>query len=117
MRIFLKYKKERVNVDLKVCNCFERFLGLMFAKKEKAKALLFDFKKSVKIPIHSFFVFFPFIAIWLDGKNKIIGLKIIKPFRFCVCPKNFFSKLIEIPVNRRYNNVVTVLCSSVTRKI
>lgn len=117
MRIILNYKNRRVNVDLKVCNYFERFLGLMFTKRKKAKALLFDFKKSVKIPIHSFFVFFPFIAIWLDSKNKILDLKVIKPFRFCVCPNNSFSKLIEVPINVEYNNVAEVLCSSVTRKI
>ncbi len=117
MIIILNYKKKRVNVDLKVCNYFEKFSGLMFTKREKAKALLFDFKKSVKIPIHSLFVLFPFIAIWLDDKNKILDLKVIKPFRFCVCPNNFFSRLIEIPINRRYNDLAGVFCSSVTRKI
>ena len=53
--------------------------------------------------IHSFFVFFPFLAIWLDDKDKIIDSKVIKPFRFSILPSKKFVKLIEIPINKDYD--------------
>jgi uncharacterized membrane protein (UPF0127 family) len=71
-------------------------LGLMF-RTRKTSPLLFEFKKNVRMAIHSFFVFFPFKAIWLDENNRIIAQKIVKPFTFCVCPRKPFRKLIEIP--------------------
>lgn len=112
MRIGLKYKGKRINLDLKICNSFEKFSGLMFTRRKKAKALLFDFKKSVKTGIHSCFVFFPFIAIWLDDKNKIIDLKIVQPFKFLISSKKVFNRLIEIPLNKKYKDIVELLVDS-----
>jgi len=96
----LNYEGKKFNLEVKLCRL--KFLGLMFARREKARALLFDFKKSTNIAIHSWFVFFDFVAVWLDDKNKIIEIKVVKPFSFSVHPKKSFFKLIEIPVNKRY---------------
>jgi len=63
---------------------------------------LFDFKKPSGIPIHSFFVFFFFLAVWLNESNKVVDVKLVKSFRFFVLPKGNFCKLIEIPVNELY---------------
>jgi uncharacterized membrane protein (UPF0127 family) len=71
-------------------------LGLMF-RTRKTRPLLFEFKRDVRMAIHSFFVFFPFKAIWLDENNRIIAQKIVKPFTLCVRPRKPFRKLIEIP--------------------
>ena len=76
---------------------FGMISGLMF-RTRKTSPLLFEFKKYVRMAIHSFFVFFPFKAIWLDENNKIIAQKIVKPFTFCVRPRRPFRKLIEIPL-------------------
>lgn len=108
-KIGFKYKNKRVKINLKVCEGFEKIIGLMFTRKEKARALLFEFPHLTKIPIHSFFVFFPFIAIWLDDKNKIVEIKIIKPFKFAVLPKKQFNQLIEVPINGNYSKIVKLL--------
>jgi len=105
----LVYNGKRVNLTLKVCNAFERFSGLMFTRRKNAKALLFDFKKPVRIAIHSFFVFFPFLAIWVDADGKIIELKAVRKFRPYILPKKAFCKLIEIPVNEKYRKVTKLL--------
>lgn len=97
--------------DLKNCNEFEKFFGLMFRNRKKARVLLFQFKKPSHIAIHSFFVFFPFIAVWLDDKNKIIEFKKIKPFTLFVRPKEFYYKLLEIPISEKYRRIVKLLCS------
>jgi len=101
--------KKKFEIDLKICKSFERFSGLMFTKKNKAKALLFDFKKPVRIAIHSYFVFFPFIALWIDDKNKIMEFKIIKPFTLIVQSKKSFYKIIEIPINKKYEKIIKIL--------
>ena len=80
--------------------------GLMFRRREKALALLFEFRKPVQMAIHSFFVFFPFWAVWLDDKNKIVEEKIVKSWIFRIAPKRKFSKLIEIPLNKKYKHLL-----------
>lgn len=101
------YKKKRIKITIKKCNFFQKISGLMLTRKQKAKALFFEFKKP--IAIHSFFVFFPFIAIWLDKNDKIIEIKKIKPFTFHVKPKKNFTKIIEIPINKKYKDVLKLI--------
>ncbi len=107
MLIDLNYKSKKISLNVKFCKL--KFLGLMFTRREKAKALLFDFKRLRRISIHSWFVFFDFVAVWLDDKSRIIEVRVVKPFSFSICPKKSFSKLIEIPVNKRYRRQVKLL--------
>lgn len=108
-RIKIFYKGKSLNLDLKEMKGFKKGIGLMFCRREKAKALLFEFKRPVKIAIHSWFVFFPFVGIWLDERNKIISIKKVSGFRNNVSPKQKFSKLIEIPINKNYLEIVKFL--------
>ena len=108
-KIILTYKNKKLNLELKeMKGPFKEALGLMFSRRESAKALLFSFKKPVNLKIHSCFVFFDFIAIWLDEKNKIIEIKRIKPWKFGIRPKTKYTHLIEIPINGKYKNLVNV---------
>ncbi len=109
-KIKLNYHGKKFEIDLKICNRFEKFLGLMFNEREKAQALLFDFKGRTKMRIHSLFVFFPFVAIWLDDKDRIIEIKKIIPWRLIIFPRKSFYKLIEIPINKKYKKIVEFLC-------
>lgn len=108
-KIELNHKGKKIELEAKVCNFFERFKGLMFISKEKAKALLFDFKKPVRIPIHSFFVFFPFLVVWLNNENKIIEIRFVKPFNCPIHSKENFSKILEIPMNKKYKGIIRIL--------
>lgn len=107
--IIFKYKKRRINLKVEDCNTLKKFTGLMFSQCEKAKALLFDFKKPTKIRLHSIFVFFPFVAIWLDEKDNVLDLRIVKPFNFSVGADKYFYRLVEIPINRRYKKIINFL--------
>ena len=109
MLIGLKHKNRKININVKRCNLFWMVKGLMFTRREKARALLlFDFKKPKRIKIHSFFCS-KFLAVWLDEENNIIEKRIIRPFNFIVFPKRKFSRLIEIPYNKRYKDILKSL--------
>ena len=73
-----------------------RMRGLMFRKK--CMPMLFVFDSEAIWPIHSFFVGFPFDAIFLSGKNRVVGVfPSIKPFTPCVSPPQPSKYLLELP--------------------
>jgi uncharacterized membrane protein (UPF0127 family) len=85
------------NIRAKVCTPLQKISGLMFKKRKKAEPLLFKFRKQTRMAIHSYFVFFPFTAVWYN-KNKIIEVKKVNPFTFNIRPKKYFTQLLEIPI-------------------
>lgn len=109
-RVGFTYNGERVLIEVKECGSLGKVIGLMFSRRENADNLLFDFKKPVGINIHSFFC--PeFVAVWIDENNKIVGVKMVKPFRMSVKPQKSFVKLIEIPVNEKNMKIIALLSS------
>jgi len=102
----MRIKIRNLSVDVKKCNGFGRFRGLMFIQRKKAKALLFDFDRQCRTGIHSLFVFFPFIAVWMDSKGKILETRKIRPFLPFVSIKKPYSQLVEIPDNKKYRSIV-----------
>jgi len=106
------HRGKRFSINAKSCNLFEKGIGLMFSRREKAKILIFEFNKKRKIIIHSCFVFFPFAALWINEKNEIIDLKIVKPFTSCVSPSEKSLSLIEIPINKKNKKLVENIFSA-----
>ena len=106
--ISLKYNKKIINLKVKKCNFFEKLRGLMF-RRRNTENLLFEFKKPGKTKIHSFFVFFPFVVVWLDNDNKIVEIRIVKPFTFYINSKKSFKKIIEIPMNEKNSKTIKSL--------
>jgi len=109
MKAKLTYKNTKFELELENCRGLKKGFGLMFKSKENAKALLFDFKNEKKREITSLFVFFDFIAIWLDENNKIIEYRVIKPFNFSISPSRPFKRLIEVPINSKYSKIIKIL--------
>jgi uncharacterized membrane protein (UPF0127 family) len=110
MQVIIKNKSKKIKIkEVKKISEFEKIIGLMFHSKERCPAMLFEFKKQTNIRIHSLFVFFPFIAIWLDDKNKVVDIKIVKPFRLSIPSKKPFYKLLEIPLNKKYSNNIKII--------
>lgn len=97
-KIDIFFKGRKFSLKVKKVSYFGRIRGLMFKKKD-SDALLFDFFKECRESIHSLFVFFPFLALWLNKRNEILEYKVVRPFTFFVRPKKSFYKLIEIPLN------------------
>ncbi len=106
MKARIKFKSKYLVLN----ECFEAkgfniFRGLTFYRREKAPIMVFSFKSS----LHSFFVFFPFIVLWLDEKDNVVGWRIVKPFSFNIHLKKNYSKIIEIPISRRYHSIVNFI--------
>lgn len=98
--------------DVRISSELGKIKGLMFTRRKNARALLFDFPEQTTIAIHSFFVFFPFLALWLDDKNDILEFKIVRPFVPYVKPKKSFSRLLEIPLNEKYKETAKNIVDS-----
>ncbi len=112
----MKIKKGSKVIEVnpvKKLSLFGKFKGLMFSRRKKAKALLFEWKNCA---IHSFFVFYPFLALWLDGHNKIVDKKIVKPFSLCVFSGKNSEKLLEVPINKKYRGEILSLVGEKTFK-
>ncbi|MCW8966649.1 MAG: DUF192 domain-containing protein [Candidatus Pacearchaeota archaeon] len=101
----INYKNKKIELKIKKVSFFGKGIGLMFRTKN-TKNLLFELSKDTKRAIHSYFVFFDFLAIWLDKNNKVIEYKIIEPFELSISPKKEFRKLIEIPINDKNREII-----------
>jgi len=68
-----------------------RLRGLMFRRDLPVDGLLFVFPAWRRHPravgIHTFFVFFPFAAIWLDEEERIVHAVEARPFRAYAPPR------------------------------
>lgn len=109
----INYKNKQISIPaIKKVSGFGIFRGLMFCRRKNCPALLFEFKKPTELKIHSLFVFFPFLALWLDDKNKIIEKRIVKPWKLSVSPGKSFNKLIEVPFSTKYSKTIASLVGS-----
>ena len=92
--------------NVKKLSLFEKGIGLMFSSRKKAKTLLFEFEKPVRISFTSLFVFFPFMIIWLDSKNKVLDFRKVNPFEFHIPSIKPFCRVLEVPFNDNYKKII-----------
>jgi len=92
----IKSKGKKIKVRVKRAG----LLGLMF-KSENTHNLFFSFKRDIGLSITSYFVFFPFLVIWLDKNKKVIEYEMVRPFTLSVRCRKKFRSFVEIPVNER----------------
>lgn len=104
MILTLKKRKIKIN-KYRTVSYFGKYMGLMFKTRETIN-LVFSFNNDVKMSIHSYFVFFKFLAVWIDEKNNVLEYKIVSPFTTLITPKKSFRKLIEIPFNSRNSKIL-----------
>lgn len=100
MKIVVSHKGKKISINVKRTGFFRKGLGLTF-RTRNTDNLLFDFDRYVTWEgnLTSIFVFFPFLTLWLDDKNKVIDYKIVKPFVFSISQKKKFYRIVEIPIN------------------
>lgn len=108
----VKAPRKEFLIEVKRLSFLGRFFGLMFSRREKTPALLFDFKKPVRLSIHSLFCFYPFLAVWLDEKNQIVRQERISSWKLSVRPEKPFVRLVEIPCSEKYRELIADLEAS-----
>lgn len=108
-KINLNYKNKKIKLEIYKVPWWYEGIGLMFTRKETAKALLFSFKRSTRMSIFSIFIPYDFIAIWLDKNKKIIEIKVVKKGESGVLPSRKFNYLIEVPMTKNYDEVIRFL--------
>lgn len=108
MKEIIRYKGKKAGINVRRLGKLGMASGLMF-KSSDCDNLLFDFKKEGRYAIHSFFVFFPFLAIYLDSENKVTEIRAVKPFSLAIKPKKMHRKLIEIPCNSKNAKIIHFL--------
>jgi len=91
MNFKLSYKEKSRILNVRQVKGLAMGIGLTF-KSRNTEILLFDFGKLTRLSITSFFVFFPFLAVWLDGKNRVIEKRVVQPFQFRIAPKKGFRR-------------------------
>lgn len=108
-KIGLEFEGKKFFIEVKRLSEFGKARGLMFRRREKSPILLFEFKKKVSFHLTSLFVFFPFLVLWLDKNNKIIGKKFVKPWRPTVLSSvKSYYKIVEIPLNTKYCRLIKI---------
>ncbi len=100
-RIGLEYRGKTLEVSARQGNLFGKIRGLTFRKRQNAPVLLFEFKEKKNIALHSFFVFFPFVVLWLDDKNRIIDFQEVFPWKISIKSNKKFRKILEVPINKK----------------
>jgi len=88
---------------------WKKMKGLMF-RRGLDHVLLFVNKKESRInmAIHSFFVFFPFDAIYLDSRGMVVDAETITPFRMNYTPSRPAQYLAEAPAGTIKHNHVRI---------
>lgn len=113
--MIIHYKNKKIEVQARKISSVEKITGLMFETRE-TENLLFEFSKETKMKIHSYFVFFNFLAIWLDEKNNIVDFKIVRPFAFSVSPKKPFFRMLELPFNNKNAKIINFFVENVSSR-
>lgn len=101
----VRYKGKTRAIELKKTGFFSMGFGLMFRTRDTSN-LLFDFLSEKRVAITSWFVFFPFLALWIDENFNVIESKIVKPFILGFKPKKNARYLVEVPINHKNGSLI-----------
>jgi uncharacterized membrane protein (UPF0127 family) len=99
-RIYNRTRNEALADSAEMADTFfSRARGLMF-RYRIARPLIFVFdegreKNRQACAIHALFVFFPFSAIYLDAKKRVVDVAVCKPFFSVMMPRSECAYLIE----------------------
>ncbi len=107
MDIVVNFKGRKIKLNVTETGPIRQGIGFTF-RTRNTDCLLFDFKKEVyeRGALTSFFVFFPFLALWLDKNNGVLEHKIIKPWILSILPSKPFRKVVEVPISPKNRKII-----------
>ncbi|OIO20694.1 hypothetical protein COV61_05165 [Candidatus Micrarchaeota archaeon CG11_big_fil_rev_8_21_14_0_20_47_5] len=97
MAKILLNNKRIIAKDALIAKTFlQKMRGLMF--RRKAVPIWFEFLWERRWAIHSFFVPFPFDAVFVDAEGRVVdAAERIMPFTMRITPKKSCKFLLELP--------------------
>ncbi len=107
-QFIFRARRRRFSLFVSRVSYFRRGIGLMFRTKY-TRPLLFAFHRPCRVALTSWFVFFPFVAVWLDDRRRVIEARVILPFTLTIVPHHSAHYLVEIPLNRRNSKITRFL--------
>jgi len=110
----VSFKGKSIKISARKMGFFGKIKGLMF--KLPRENLLFEFSSDTSTKIHSFFVFYSFLAVWMDEKNRVLECKIVRPFTVAVSPEKPYRKLVEVPLNKKNTKIIEFFVGKETFK-
>lgn len=105
-KILVKSNGKKIDFLVNDCNFVEMGRGLTFRRLKNAPVLLFNLTNKYKDCLTAFFVFFSFFVVWIDSKNNVLEVKKINPWTFHIDSKTKWSKIIEIPISKKYRREI-----------
>jgi len=99
------YKGNSFSINAESSSFFRKFSGLMF-RPASTSSLLFAFAKPKKVSLHSIFVFFDFLILWIGEKNKVVDFRLARPFKMLLSSDKKCLKILEIPLNSRNKRII-----------
>ena len=104
-RIAPSLSNKNLFIQASKLNWLGHIRGLMF-RSSKSENLLFNISSDKNPVLHSWFVFFPFLVLWLNDKNRVVEWKKVYPFSMGIKSSKKFSKFVEIPCNNKNKKLV-----------
>ena len=108
MNLIFYHKKRKFSVEAERKSLVGKMTGLMF-RSRNTRNMLFSFGKNSKVALHSWFVFFPFLCLWLDNKMNVVEMEVVMPFSTRIVPKNGFKHVLELPFNDDNSKIIHAL--------
>lgn len=94
--MIIKNRSKNKILNLKGEYCKNKFIGLMFSKKQD-KALILKFNEEKMISLHMFFVLYGIDVLFLNKEKVVVDTKEnFKPFTFCKSKKKAMYA-VELP--------------------
>ncbi len=101
--VLVRYKGKGIEIPSRKVSLLST--GLMFRTKNTGN-IVFENLNGRDFALTSWFVFFPFLVLWLDKRKKVVDFKVVNPFEMSIRSVKGTDCIVEIPVNRRNKKIV-----------
>ena len=101
--VLIHHKGKRISIPAKKVSLFST--GLIFRTK-KTENIMFENLPEGNFALTSYFVFFPFLVLWLNNGKKVVDFRIARPFELSMKTNKKAHSLLEIPINKKNKKII-----------
>ena len=101
--VLVIYRGRKIRIHSRKVSLFST--GFIFRTKN-TRNIVFNDLKGRDFALTSWFVFFPFLVLWLDKRKKVVDFRFVKPFELSINSAKGADCIVEIPINERNRKIV-----------